>query len=54
MFAPDGSRLAGFLEEEGSLLVDIPEDVQKYRESFPVRRDRRWELYRKWYSVPVH
>lgn len=54
VFAPDGSRLAGFLEEEGSLLLDIPEDVQKYRESFPVRRDRRWELYRKWYSAPVH
>lgn len=50
VFAPDGSRLAGFLEEEGSLFSNIPEDVQKYRESFPVRRDRRWELYRRWYS----
>lgn len=51
IFAPDGSRLAGFLEEEGILFFEIPEDVQKFRESFPVRQDRRWNLYRKWYGI---
>lgn len=50
-FAPDGSRLAGFLEEEGILFFEIPENVQEFRESFPTRRDRRWNLYRKWYDI---
>lgn len=52
LFAPDGARLAGFLEEEGILTAEIPGDVQKYREHFPTRRDRRWNLYREWYGLP--
>ena len=50
IFAPDGSRLAGFQEGEGILTLEIPEDVQAFRNGFPVRRDRRWGLYREWYG----
>lgn len=49
VFAPDGRRIAGFQQKEGILAVDILEDTESYRKRFPVRRDRRWELYRKWY-----
>ncbi|MEY8427655.1 nitrilase-related carbon-nitrogen hydrolase [Lachnospiraceae bacterium 46-15] len=50
VFAPDGRRIAGFLQKEGILPADIQKDMAVYRKQFPVRRDRRWELYRKWYS----
>ena len=50
IFAPDGKRIAGFLEGEGLLTARIREDTKEYRKEFPVRADRRWELYRRWYE----
>lgn len=50
VFAPDGRRIAGFLQGEGILTVDIRKEEAGYRKQFPVRRDRRWELYQKWYK----
>ena len=49
VFDPLGSRIAGFAGQEQMMLVDIPENITKYRSSFPMKKDRRWELYQKWY-----
>ena len=51
MFAPDGSLLAGFQEGEGLIIADIVPDVKEYRNGFPTREDRKWNLYGRWYTL---
>ncbi|MBS6395799.1 MAG: carbon-nitrogen family hydrolase [Clostridiales bacterium] len=53
VFGPDGTRLVhetislpGSCPEEKVLLYRVNNDVNRYREAFPVKRDRREELYR--------
>lgn len=48
LYGPRGERLTRMSEEESLLIGDIdPEQVYKYRESFPVKNDRRENLYQK-------
>lgn len=54
LYAPDGTklkkevlRLSGCCPEERVLVYDIQNDVQRYRECFPVKEDRREDLYKK-------
>ncbi|MDY3919116.1 MAG: nitrilase-related carbon-nitrogen hydrolase [Candidatus Limivivens sp.] len=49
-FGPDGQLLAGFGRGETILYVPIENAVPKCREAFPVRQDRRKELYRSYYT----
>lgn len=44
---PLGNLIAGYIQGEQLLMVDIEPDVKKYREEFPVRQDRRTDLYRR-------
>lgn len=53
LYAPDGTRLTaeiirlpGSCPQEQVLLYEIKNDVREYRAKFPVREDRREELYR--------
>jgi predicted amidohydrolase len=48
IFAPDGRLCGGFLEKPGILCLEIEQDVDKYRKAFPMRQDRRWNLYKSW------
>lgn len=50
IFAPDGRQMAGFQAGEGLLTAEIPGDADLFRKEFPVRQDRRRELYRLWYQ----
>ncbi len=52
VFAPDGKLLAGFQEREGLVMADILPNVSEYREKFPTREDRKWNLYYQWYAAP--
>jgi omega-amidase len=45
---PVGNVLTELSYEEGLLVYDIKNDVKDYREAFPVRKDRKVSLYRKW------
>lgn len=48
LYSPRGERLTHFSEEESLLIGDIdPAQVQKCREVFPLKKDRREELYRR-------
>lgn len=49
VFAPDGTAILDYQEEEGIYFVNIPDNVKSYREEFPTRKDRKWELYQEWY-----
>lgn len=42
---PDGSIVDELSDKEGFVRVDIENDVENYRKAFPVRNDRREELY---------
>ena len=42
---PDGTVAAQLPDEEGLLVYDLADDVQDYRSAFPVKQDRREELY---------
>ncbi len=43
---PDGAVLDSISNEEKTLIAEIYNDVEKYRDSFPTKRDRKEELYR--------
>jgi predicted amidohydrolase len=43
---PTGACIHEMPEEEGMYLCDIENDVKEYREKFPLKADRRPELYR--------
>ena len=47
VFDPLGKLLAEIHDKEGMICVDIPNDVESYRSSFPVRIDRRIEIEHK-------
>ncbi len=42
---PDGRVLSMISDEEGLIIYDLLDDVEQYREGFPVKKDRREELY---------
>lgn len=42
---PDGQVLASLHDEEGMIFYDLTDDTEQYRNAFPVRQDRRPELY---------
>lgn len=47
VFDPLGKLLAEIHDEEGMICVDIPNDVESHRSSFPVRLDQRIEILHK-------
>ena len=47
---PDGNVLDVLSYEEGLVICDIINNVEQIREEFPVREDRKRELYRRWLS----
>lgn len=46
VFNPNGDLLASLSEKEGSLYCEILNDAGDFREAFPVKHDRREELYK--------
>lgn len=47
--SPDGKIIEMLSNEEGSIVFDIENDVEKYRKSFPTKIDRREDLYKNLY-----
>ena len=45
--SPDGKVLRKLEDEPGILIVDLKENVKRLRDNFPVKKDRRMDLYRK-------
>ncbi len=43
---PDGQVLSMLSDTEGLIFYDLVDDVEQYRRRFPVKKDRREELYR--------
>lgn len=44
LYSPLGEKLISLSEEEGLLIYDVPNDIQKYRDEFPVRKDQKIEI----------
>lgn len=42
---PNGDLLVSLSDKEGCLYCELPNDAEDFREAFPVKRDRREELY---------
>ncbi|MBO5144925.1 MAG: carbon-nitrogen family hydrolase [Lachnospiraceae bacterium] len=49
VFNPNGELLVSLSEKEGCLYCELPNDAWDFREAFPVKRDRREELYQALY-----
>lgn len=49
VFSPVGEQVSGILNEQGVICCDIEGDTALFREGFPTRQDRRWELYQRFY-----
>jgi predicted amidohydrolase len=47
MIDPEGKILISNRGEETLLIYDIENNVQKYRQGFPIKKDRKIELYRR-------
>lgn len=47
---PNGDVIVMESGQEGILSYDLEDDVEKHRESFQVRKDRKWRLYQKLYA----
>lgn len=47
---PDGNVKACLSGSEGMLCFELTDDVERFRGAFPVKQDRRRELYRKLYE----
>lgn len=47
IISPEGKLLAELSEQEGILEVELDNDVSIFREKFPVKQDRREELYNR-------
>lgn len=43
---PDGTVAEQLSEKEGMIFYDLTDDTEEYRQSFPVKKDRRTQLYR--------
>lgn len=50
VITPDGSVMTALHEQEGSLYVELTDDVANLREHFPVKQDRREAFYVKLYE----
>lgn len=50
MISPDGEILQELHDEEGLLVYDLTDDVESYRAAFPVKKDRRTELYQTFWK----
>lgn len=48
---PDGTVAEQLADAEGFILYDLTDDVEAYRQSFPVKKDRRQQLYAKLQDV---
>jgi len=44
---PNGNIMEILSDKEGLIVLDIPDNIAEIREGFPVRRDRKPELYKK-------
>ncbi|MEG1876540.1 MAG: nitrilase-related carbon-nitrogen hydrolase [Lachnospiraceae bacterium] len=42
---PNGDMIGILSGKEGNLYVDIPDDVEQYRNAFPMRKDRTKQIY---------
>ena len=51
LFLPDGQPGCGFASGEELLFCDIREKAEKWRQAFPVKQDRRPELYAGYYDT---
>jgi len=47
IIAPNGNVMESLSDQEGLIISDIPDNIKQIREEFPVRKDRRPELYQK-------
>lgn len=47
IISPDGQILEMLSDEEGLIVYDLVDDVSQYRKCFPVKKDRREDLYHK-------
>ena len=47
IIAPDGKIISKLSGKEGVLEYDLNDDVDKVRSRFPVRKDRKEDLYNK-------
>lgn len=47
---PAGENIVQMSGQEGLILCDIKDDVKSYRERFPIKKDRKNNLYEKYYD----
>lgn len=45
VISPDGQVIDQLAGKQGILIVDLNENVKELRKSFPVKQDRKWNLY---------
>ncbi len=50
VFHPCGDKICGYLKKEELQVCDIKNDVKEYRDGFPVKRDRKPEIYARFYE----
>jgi predicted amidohydrolase len=50
---PSGEVIKEISDEEGILLFDFKNDVPKFRKAFPMKQDRKIDLYKKLYESVV-
>ncbi len=49
VIAPDGTVVLDLKEDAGMRIIDLDNDVQFYREKFPMKQDRRKSFYKNFY-----
>ena len=47
MIDPNGNIMESLSDQEGLIVLDIPNNTAQIREGFPVKQDRRSELYQR-------
>ena len=47
---PDGTVAEQLSDEEGLIFYDLVDDVEKFRRGFPMKQDRRVDLYAELYE----
>ena len=47
LIAPNGSIIDTIEHKEGLIIADVLDDVETYRKTFPIKQDRREDLYQK-------
>ena len=48
--SPQGELLKCQNDTAGCLYIELDNDVKRIREEFPVKLDRKWELYARHYT----